>query len=124
MARILVIDESPVAAAALGRWLRIDGHETRAVSRFVEVADTLEEFLPDVLIVDLQMQGFDGVQLARLLHRTRRGAPPIILYSGGDDAKLGIPAGTFDAFDVVSKLGPNRDIRLAVARALAAATLA
>lgn len=123
MARILVIDESPVAAAAVGRWLRIDRHETRAVSRFVELGDALEDFLPDVIILDLLMQGFDGIQFARLLRRIPRETPPIILYSGSDDVELRLAMEAMKPFDVVSKLGPNRDIRIAVARALAAASL-
>ncbi len=122
MARILIIDPSPVAAAALGRWLRIDGHETQVLGRMVELIDTLAEFRPHLVIVDLTTPGFDGSQFARALRRTSAGAPPVILYSGSDQSKLRAAAGAMGPFDVVSKLGPSRDIRVSVARALASVT--
>jgi DNA-binding NarL/FixJ family response regulator len=80
--RILVIDDSPAALQAVRlliqmrpKW-EICGEATSAADGIAK-ATTL---MPDIIVLDLQMQEMDGFQAAREILRSRPSVP-IILFS-------------------------------------------
>lgn len=84
MARVLIIDDSATIGATLTAALAHDGHDARALSEFSQLGVTLDKFEPDVLVLDLLMPGFSGIQFARFVQRFSNDPPPIILHSGSD----------------------------------------
>jgi len=62
--RILVVDDNLDAATSLSQLLQIWGAETRVASSGPEALDVLEGFRPDAAILDIGMQGMDGLELA------------------------------------------------------------
>jgi CheY-like chemotaxis protein len=82
--RVLCIDDEPLVGEMLRRWLEASGdfHVECETNPF-EAADSLRMFKPDLVIMDINMPGRDGLEIARQLreepwirHR------PIIFYSG------------------------------------------
>ena len=63
--RILIVDDNVQAADSLGRLLsEVFGQEVRVVYDGMKALETAESFLPHVILLDLQMPGMDGYQVA------------------------------------------------------------
>ena len=116
MARVLIIDDSTTVAASLSEALSHDGHDVATLSEFSQLGSVLDKFDPDVLVLDLLMPGFSGIQFARFVQRFNNNPPPIILHSGSDPEMMKIAAREIKPFEVVPKGTNVRDLRRAVAR--------
>ncbi|WP_293394557.1 ATP-binding protein, partial [Nevskia sp.] len=62
--RILVVDDNLDAASSLCQLLELWGAETQVAGSGQEALDVLKDFRPDVAILDIGMQGMDGLELA------------------------------------------------------------
>ncbi|MCH8544129.1 MAG: response regulator [Alcanivorax sp.] len=84
--RVLVVDDD----AQLGDWLRVAmegaGFSVKVLNQPLGILDAMERVKPDILVLDYQMPGINGVEVARLLRQDSRYLDiPIIFVSG--DAK-------------------------------------
>lgn len=64
MAKIMIVDDDPEISNLLQVTLESMGHIVRVCDNGREVIDSLKEFLPDVLILDVMLPGIDGYTLA------------------------------------------------------------
>jgi len=87
--RILVVDDQPVAAVFAARVLESAGMETRIVGDALEVLDVLEQFRPDLVLMDLHMPGANGIELTTLIreHDELHDTPVVFLSSELDAGK-------------------------------------
>lgn len=80
--RVLVVDDDAISIEILALMLGCDGHEVLqaadAVVAFELLAASTPGGSPDVLLIDLQMPGMTGSELARNI-RTLKGAKPRLL---------------------------------------------
>ena len=83
--RIMVADDNVDAAEALCVTLQCLGHDCRTVTRSTAVVDTLREYRPDVLLMDIGMPELDGYAVCRLLREAEdlRGRLPFIVAVTG-----------------------------------------
>ena len=65
--RVLVVDDNADAAQTLAHLLQDVGYETRAVGDGPAALASLQDFKPDLAILDIGLPGMDGYELARLL---------------------------------------------------------
>src|SRR5689334_19007314 len=79
--RIIVVDDDPLVADSIGRMLLFDGHE-------VELALSAEEALAlfskkhfDLALVDYEMPGMKGDQLAKAIKAIAPGRP-VVMFTG------------------------------------------
>jgi CheY-like chemotaxis protein len=81
--RCLIVDDSPPFLAAARGLLEREGVTVVAVaSTSAEALQRAEELRPDVMLVDIDLGGESGLDLARRLHREASMAPPrVILIS-------------------------------------------
>ncbi len=63
--KILVVDDNVDGAVSLSILLDNAGHDTRVAHGGLEALAVAEEFLPDVVILDIGMPGLDGYETAR-----------------------------------------------------------
>jgi CheY-like chemotaxis protein len=63
--RILVVDDNADAAALLAVLLRLEGHEVQTAANGGEAVDIAEQFRPEIVIMDLDMPGIDGLEASR-----------------------------------------------------------
>lgn len=119
MARVLIIDDSPTVTRALATALGRDGHVVEELSQFSSLAERLTSFDPEVIVLDLEMPGFSGVQFARFISRISATPPPIILHSGSDRLLIKAAAKEIKPFEVVPKGTAPRELSKIVARAAA-----
>jgi DNA-binding response OmpR family regulator len=95
MKRVLVVDDDRQTLDLVSRWLTAAGYEVQGAGTFGEGRLLIKDPL-DVLIVDVRLHGFNGLQLAA---RARADHPKmrIVVVSGWEDPVLIREAGTLDA---------------------------
>ncbi len=103
MAKILVIDDSPSIIEMIGSALRDDGHHVETLTTFVELPLKLVRYRPELIVLDLQMPGLDGVSMGQYVRKFEERPLPIILYSGEPAARLAQAVSSLGAQAAVSK---------------------
>ena len=100
--RVLVVDNEEEFATTLAERLRLRKLEVRAAFSGAETLALLPEFLPDVIVLDVQMPAMDGLQV---LFRVKAFDPGIqvILVTGHTSFESGIAGMELGAFDYLVK---------------------
>jgi two-component system, OmpR family, response regulator MprA len=95
--RVLVVEDDTEIADVLRRTLRQEGHEVRSAGDGVAALQVAEEFVPDLVILDLGLPKLDGVEVCRRL-RSESDAPILILTARTDtgDRVEGLDSGADD----------------------------
>jgi two-component system, OmpR family, response regulator len=95
--RVLVVEDDEAIADVLRRTLRQEGHEVRSSIDGVEALVAAEEFVPDLVILDLGLPDLDGVEVCRRL-RAESDVPILILTARGElgDRVVGLDSGADD----------------------------
>jgi len=74
--KVLVADDNPDAAQSLARLLTLQGHDVSICASGVEAVVCAKLDPPDVIFMDLEMPGMDGLSAARMI-RAQAGAAPL-----------------------------------------------
>lgn len=69
MARVLICEDDPVIARLLSMLLLLEGHEVESVTTAEEVWRRLEGPAPDLLLLDVMLDGADGIDVLTRLRR-------------------------------------------------------
>jgi CheY-like chemotaxis protein len=78
----LVVDDARVAAATIAEALQLLGYETHIAYGPRPAIESLNRRIPDVILLDINMPGMDGVEVCRYLRRDPLTAKvPIIAVS-------------------------------------------
>jgi len=81
--RVLVVDDNVDAALVLESLLRGHGHEVVAVHNGADAIATFDSLRPDVVLLDLNMPGMSGFEVARRMRERSRTPPPFIVAVTG-----------------------------------------
>src|SRR5215216_5636670 len=95
--RILVVEDEPIVAEVVERYLRRDGHAVRVVHDGDAAMDAVAHFQPDLIVLDLMLPGVDGLEVCRRV-RARSETPIIMLTARGEelDKLVGLELGADD----------------------------
>jgi DNA-binding response OmpR family regulator len=95
--RVLVVEDDVEIADVLRRTLRQEGHEVRSAGDGVEALEVADQFVPDLVILDLGLPRLDGVEVCRRLRETSD-VPILILTARTDtsDRVEGLDSGADD----------------------------
>jgi CheY-like chemotaxis protein len=88
-AKLLIVDDSPVAALALADVFEMHDYTARVASTFEKAVELFSSFAPDVLVSDVHMPVLDVAELCRRFRASagdRRSA--VVLVSGRSEAEL------------------------------------
>lgn len=100
MTDVLAVDDDPEVLGTLGRVLEYEGFNTKLASSGLEALQILENYSPDLCILDIIMPGMDGIAVcARLRAIPRFSALPILFLTAKgstDDIVEGLDAGADD----------------------------
>jgi adenylate cyclase len=83
---VLIVDDDPLNRRLLVKSLETEGHRTTAVENGFEALKALSTDPPDVVLLDVEMPGLDGIEvLERIKTDLELGHIPVIMISGVDD---------------------------------------
>ena len=103
MTRILLADDHPMIRTAIEVLLRDTTYEIAGTAASGgETLEKLHELKPDILLLDLNMPGGGGMEVARKLHSNGGGPHIVILTAAIDDASL-LETATLDIKGMVLK---------------------
>jgi DNA-binding response OmpR family regulator len=97
MSRILIVDDEPLITDSLSYSLKREGFDVRAVGDGAQGLQEVEDFQPDLVVLDIMLPGMSGFEFCRRL-RTSRTTPVIMLTARGEeiDRVLGLEVGADD----------------------------
>ncbi|MCM2387813.1 response regulator [Streptomyces albipurpureus] len=97
MPRVLLIEDDPSVREGVELGLRRRGHDVRAVATGEAGLAALDDFRPDLLLLDLMLPGVNGVEVCRRVRENSQ-LPIIMLTARGDDFDIviGLEAGADD----------------------------
>ncbi|HYD95560.1 MAG TPA: diguanylate cyclase [Noviherbaspirillum sp.] len=91
--RVLVVEDSRVAVALIQRTLAQHDIDTHAINDPADLLEALEAYKPDLVLMDMHMPRFNGVEATRVLRQTPAyGALPIVYLSGESDVGMQVEA--------------------------------
>ncbi len=105
--KILVVDDEQQIRELLGSFLKKEGYEVILASSGEEGIESAEREDPQVILLDLQLPGIDGIETCRRLKAddNTRFIPIIMITAHSDNKMEAIDAGTDDfvnkPFDLV-----------------------
>lgn len=80
--KILVCDDDPGVAGVLTVILKEEGFLINILSHGKGIQKRIQEFKPDLILLDVMMPGIDGKEITKILKRERETAKiPIIIFS-------------------------------------------
>ena len=65
--RVLVVDDNPMNVAIAQAVLAAEAFEIDTAANGLEALDKVASFQPDLILMDIQMPGMDGLELTQLL---------------------------------------------------------
>lgn len=83
MQRILVVDDEEYIRDLVGSALRLSDFEVAVAGDGATALNRVAEFLPDLIILDVNMPGLDGFEVCRRLRRDGDQTPVVFLTARG-----------------------------------------
>ncbi|MEN9451007.1 MAG: hypothetical protein RLZZ369_66 [Pseudomonadota bacterium] len=91
--RVLVVEDSRVAVALIQRTLAQHGIDSHAIRDPGTLFDVLESYRPDLVLMDMYMPRFNGVEATRVLRQmSAYSTLPIVYLSGASDVGMQVEA--------------------------------
>ncbi|WP_194897610.1 response regulator transcription factor [Catenulispora pinisilvae] len=83
MTSILVVEDEPTLAEAIAARLRAEGFATHLAGDGPAAVRTAHEHVPDLIVLDVMLPGFDGLEVCRRIQAER--AVPVLMVTARDD---------------------------------------
>ena len=119
--RILVVDDEPSIVDAVGMSLRYEGFEVDEAGTGRAALDAVEQRPPDLIVLDIMLPDFDGLEVTRRL-RARGVHTPVLFLTARDAVEDKVAGLTVGGDDYVTKPFALAEI-VARARAILRRTL-
>jgi two-component system response regulator RegA len=85
---LLLVDDDAPLLKALGRFMTERGYEVVSCATFESGRRAIIDRKPDVIVTDVRLEAFNGLQLAMLARDVRPDAR-IVVFSGYEDPVIG-----------------------------------
>jgi signal transduction histidine kinase len=115
MSTILIVDDEPTALETVVAMLEGEDYDLQLAKDGVQALGMLEQFQPDLILLDVMLPGMDGFEVCRRIRATPRLAEvPVVMLTALDDRDSllrGIESG---ADDFLSKPADRRELKARV----------
>ncbi|MFI6500764.1 response regulator transcription factor [Nonomuraea typhae] len=98
-AKVLVVDDEPNIRALLSQTLRLVSFEVRTAETGQEAITAARDFAPDIVVLDVMLEDFDGFEVARRLGERI----PVLFLTARDTVEDRVQGLTLGADDYVAK---------------------
>ena len=121
MKKVLLIDDDPLITAVYEKHFRADGFEVRTANTGKEGLHAVRDFLPNAVLLDLNMPDVNGVLwLAEIRGDVRFARLPVVVFTAGTIGSQVWEANESDVNFVFKEGAVPRDIVRAVNAAITA----
>ena len=100
--RILVIDDEKSIRDSLKMILEYDGYECLLAPSGQDGLLAISHDVPDLVFLDIKMQGLDGLEVLRKIRAFDKGMP-VVMISGHGTVSTAVEATKLGAFDFLEK---------------------
>ncbi|WP_343486330.1 response regulator transcription factor [Allomuricauda sp. d1] len=115
---ILLVEDDDMMAALLGHWLEKEGYAVTTLKNGLQVKEALCESLPDLIISDIMMPYYSGIELVDHIRNELKLELPVILISAASNDENVMNAFELGANDFISKPISPHELLVRVARTL------
>lgn len=95
--RVLIVEDDPDTADLLSRYARLVGCETRTAANGEAALQIAREFLPQIVLLDIELPDIDGWEVARKLREELEPVHPALIavtaLSGNEHQRRSVEAG-------------------------------
>lgn len=82
MNKVLVVDDDPEILSLVEIILGMNNFEVSAISQWERIDTTIDDFKPDLLLLDVSLGGADGREICKRLKQSKETETlPVILFS-------------------------------------------
>ena len=106
--RILVVEDDPTIVDAIAIRLRAEGFQVQTAGDGPAAVDTAEAWQPDLLVLDVMLPGFDGLEVCRRV-QAQRPVPVLMLTARDDETDMLVGLGV-GADDYMTKPFSMREV--------------
>ncbi len=110
--QVIILDDEPIVCKRLKPGLEKVGYEVEAFTHSVDAMERIKEKEFDIVITDLKMEGFDGMQFLTEV-KSRSKTTEVIVITGFatmETAKESFQKGVFDFIAKPFKMGEIQEI--------------
>jgi two-component system, NtrC family, nitrogen regulation response regulator NtrX len=100
--KLLIVDDEAGIRAALAQLLEYEGYEVRAVANGREGLATYESWRPQLVFLDVKMEGIDGLETLKRI-RALDPAAIVVMISGHATISDAVTATQLGAYDILEK---------------------
>ncbi|MFS4468321.1 response regulator transcription factor [Maribacter sp. 2210JD10-5] len=116
--RILLADDDELLASLLNFRLKKGGYDVHHSADGKEVKEFLDKSMPDIIVSDIMMPYFSGIELIDHVRNTLSSKVPIIIISSAGNEENVLDAFQMGANDFISKPVSPSELLVRVAREL------
>ncbi|MGE5300840.1 MAG: sigma-54-dependent transcriptional regulator [Acidobacteriota bacterium] len=111
--KIFLVDDDELISLTLCRALEQAGYETRADLTAVDIMDKIRAWFPDVVLLDIQLPGRNGVDILREIRESGLAAK-VIMLTADDTAETAVRAMKLGAADYLTKPFNIEEVKIVV----------
>jgi len=110
--QVIILDDEPIVCKRLKPGLEKVGYEVEAFTHSVDAMERIKEKEFDIVITDLKMEGFDGMQFLTEVKRRSKTTEVIVItgFATMETAKESFQKGVFDFIAKPFKMGEIQEI--------------
>lgn len=116
---VLIIEDETVLAKNIRMYLERAGFDARSAASAEDGMVQIREFRPDIIVLDYQLPGRNGLELLADLHRNDPGIP-VIMLTGQASVDMAVEAMKLGAVDFLSKPVVLGKLKLVIEKVLGA----
>jgi DNA-binding response OmpR family regulator len=96
--KVLVVDDEVEFASVLAERLLLRNYDAKAVYTAEDALSLVQQWAPDVVLLDLQMPGMSGLEALKMIKQKDETIEVIILTGRGDESshEQGLASGAFE----------------------------
>ena len=114
--RVLLVDDEEVFVEMTAETLKLKGFKVETASNAKEAMGILDSQFFDVVLLDVRMQGMDGIEVLRRLN-SERPTQQVVMLTGQATIPMAIEAMKLGAFDFLTKPVKLEDLIITIQRA-------
>jgi len=119
---ILIIDDDELICASMKKVLTKLGYEVETCSNGCQVEETVKRFQPDVILLDIYLSDFNGIDILKEMQK-KYYYIPVIMITGYSDVKTAVEAMKIGAFDFLLKPLEVEQLEVVIKKAIDKITL-